>query len=245
MERRRDSLRAVAVLLVLGAIACAEAALLQSGPEARAEERRRMVAEQIRGRDVKNPAVLAAMERVPRHLFVPEGERTEAYADHPLSIGYDQTISQPYMVAKMAELLDLQPGDRVLEIGTGSGYQAAVLSRIAREVYTIEIVKPLGERARRTLADLGYANVHVRIGDGFRGWPERAPFDAILVTAAPPKVPEPLLRQLKAGGRLVLPVGRVIQNLYVYTRRTDGGFDKKEVLPVLFVPMTGEAQKQP
>jgi protein-L-isoaspartate(D-aspartate) O-methyltransferase len=246
MVRRRDSLRLAAVLLTVGVIACAEAAPLPSGPEDRAAERRRMVEEQIlsRGRDISDPAVLAAMEQVPRHLFVPEGEREDAYADRPLPIGFGQTISQPYIVALMTELLDLEPGDRVLEIGTGSGYQAAVLSRIAKEVYTIEIVKPLGERARRTLGRLGYDNVHVRIGDGYKGWRERAPFDAILVTAAPPTVPEPLLKQLKTGGKLVLPVGRVIQNLYVFTRRADGGFDKKEVLPVLFVPMTGEAQKR-
>jgi protein-L-isoaspartate(D-aspartate) O-methyltransferase len=244
MGRRRGSPRLAVVLVVLGAIACAGAAVLESGPEARAAERRRMVDEQIRGRGIADPAVLAAMERVPRHLFVPENERGEAYADHPLPIGYGQTISQPYIVAMMSDLLDVEPGDRVLEIGTGSGYQAAVLSRIAGEVYTVEIVKPLGERARRTLADLGYTNVHVRIGDGYKGWPEKAPFDGILVTAAPPTVPEPLLKQLKVGGHLVLPVGRVIQNLYVFTKRADGGFDKKEVLPVLFVPMTGEAQKQ-
>jgi protein-L-isoaspartate(D-aspartate) O-methyltransferase len=244
MGRRRDNTRVPAVLLVLGAIACTGAALLQSGPDSRAAERRRMVDEQVRSRDITAPAVLAAMERVPRHLFVPEDQRREAYADHPLPIGYEQTISQPYIVALMTDLLDLDPGDRVLEIGTGSGYQAAVLSRMAREVYTVEIVKPLGERARRTLAGLGYDNVHVRIGDGYKGWPEKAPFDGILVTAAPPKVPEPLLKQLKVGGKLVLPVGRVIQNLWVYTKRADGGFDKDKVLPVLFVPMTGEAQKQ-
>jgi protein-L-isoaspartate(D-aspartate) O-methyltransferase len=244
MGRRRDNLRVPAVLLVLGAIACTGAALLQSGPDSRTAERRRMVDEQIRSRDITAPAVLAAMERVPRHLFVPEDQRKEAYADRPLPIGYEQTISQPYIVALMTDLLDLDPGDRVLEIGTGSGYQAAVLSRMARDVYTIEIVKPLGERARRTLADLGYDNVHVRIGDGYKGWPEKAPFDGILVTAAPPKVPGPLLKQLKVGGKLVLPVGRVIQNLWVYTKRADGGFDKERVLPVLFVPMTGEAQKQ-
>lgn len=244
MGRRRDNLRVPAVLLVLGTIACNGAAPLQSGPDSRAAERRRMVDEQIRSRDITTPAVLAAMERVPRHLFVPEDQRQEAYADRPLPIGYGQTISQPYIVALMTDLLDLDPGDRVLEIGTGSGYQAAVLSRMAKEVYTIEIVKPLGERARRTLASLGYDNIHVRTGDGYKGWPQKAPFDGILVTAAPPTVPGPLLKQLKVGGKLVLPVGRVIQNLWVYTKRADGGFDKDKVLPVLFVPMTGEAQKQ-
>jgi protein-L-isoaspartate(D-aspartate) O-methyltransferase len=209
-----------------------------------AAERRRMVEEQIRRRGLRDPKVLAAMEQVPRHRFVPGGARAEAYADHPLPIGYKQTISQPYIVALMTSLLGIKRGDRVLEIGTGSGYQAAVLSRIAGDVYTIEIVSPLAERARRTLAELGYGNVHVRTGDGYKGWPDRAPFDAILVTAAPPVVPEPLLVQLKVGGRLVLPVGDYFQNLTVYTKRPDGSFEKEKVLPVRFVPMTGEVQQQ-
>ncbi|HKV08622.1 MAG TPA: protein-L-isoaspartate(D-aspartate) O-methyltransferase [Thermoanaerobaculia bacterium] len=209
-----------------------------------AAERRRMVEEQIRRRALRDPKVLAAMEQVPRHRFVPDNLRAQAYADHPLPIGYKQTISQPYIVALMTSLLLLKKGDRVLEIGTGSGYQAAVLSRIAGDVYTIEIVSPLADRARRTLKDLGYDNVHVRTGDGYKGWPDRAPFDAILVTAAPPIVPEPLLVQLKVGGRLVLPVGDYFQNLTVYTKRPDGSFEKENVLPVRFVPMTGEVQQQ-
>ena len=209
-----------------------------------AAERRRMVEEQIRRRGIKDPKVLAAVEQVPRHRFVPGELRAEAYSDRPLPIGYKQTISQPYIVALMTSLLGIKPGARVLEIGTGSGYQAAVLSRIAGDVYTIEIVSPLAERARRTLSELGYDNVHVRTGDGYKGWPNRAPFDAILVTAAPPIVPEPLLAQLKVGGRLVLPVGSYFQNLTVYTKRPDGSFEKENVLPVRFVPMTGEVQQQ-
>jgi protein-L-isoaspartate(D-aspartate) O-methyltransferase len=210
-----------------------------------AAARHRMV-EQIRGRGVVDPAVLAALEAVPRHLFVTADPWTEAYADHPLPIGAGQTISQPYMVALMTSLLDLRPGARVLEIGTGSGYQAAVLSRMAGEVYSIEILAPLAERSRHTLADLGFHNVHVLTGDGYQGWPAAAPFDGILVTAAPPSVPEPLLQQLKVGSRLVIPVGvpGAIQNLLVLTRRADGGFDRSNVMPVRFVPMTGEAQRR-
>lgn len=209
-----------------------------------AEARRRMVEEQIRSRGVTAPRVLAAMETVPRHLFVPDAERGNAYADRPLPIGARQTISQPYIVALMTSLLDVQPGDRILEVGTGSGYQAAVLSRLARKVYSVEILEPLANRARRTLSVVGYNNVHVRVGDGYKGWPEEAPFDGIIVTAAAPRVPEPLLRQLKPGGRLVIPVGEGYQDLEVLTKRADGGFDRTKVLPVRFVPMTGEAQRE-
>lgn len=202
--------------------------------------------ELIRARGVTDAAVLAALGAVPRHLFVPPAERARAYEDRPLPIGSGQTISQPYMVALMTSLLELRPGERVLEIGTGSGYQAAILSRVAAEVYTMEIRQPLAERARRTLADLGYRNVHVRNGDGFQGWPDAAPFDGIIVTAAPPSVPDPLLRQLKTGGRLVIPVGdrNSLQSLLVLTKRPDGGFDRSNVMPVFFVPMTGEAQQR-
>ncbi|HKI04510.1 MAG TPA: protein-L-isoaspartate(D-aspartate) O-methyltransferase, partial [Thermoanaerobaculia bacterium] len=162
----------------------------------------------------------------------------------PLPIGSGQTISQPYIVALMTSLLEIRPGDRVLEVGTGSGYQAAVLSRLAGEVYSVEILKPLAERARRTLAGLGYRNVHLRVGDGYEGWPDAAPFDGIIVTAAPAQIPKPLLRQLKVGGKLVIPVGGTFQDLVVLTRRQDGGFDRSNVLPVRFVPMTGEAQRR-
>jgi protein-L-isoaspartate(D-aspartate) O-methyltransferase len=205
--------------------------------------RQRMV-EEIRLRGVTDSAVLAALDSVPRHLFVPESERGGAYDDRPLPIGFGQTISEPYVVALMTHLLDVHPGDRILEVGTGSGYQAAILSRLGAEVYSIEIITPLGERARHTLGELGYRNVHVRIGDGYEGWPNAAPFDGIVVTAAPSRIPEPLLRQLKIGGRLVIPVGRTLQDLLVLTKRRDGGFDRRNVIPVLFVPMTGEAQRR-
>jgi protein-L-isoaspartate(D-aspartate) O-methyltransferase len=207
-----------------------------------AELRQSMVDKQIRARDVRSPRVLAAMEKVPRHLFVPEVYRAQAYDDYPLPIGENQTISQPYIVALMTSLLDLKGGEKVLEIGTGSGYQAAVLAEIAGEVYTIEILEPLAKRAEATLTSLGYTNVHVRNGDGYAGWPDEAPFDDIVVTAAPIKVPQPLLDQLKVGGHMVIPLGKVFQDLVVYTK-TPTGFEKKNVVPVRFVPMTGEAQQ--
>lgn len=205
--------------------------------------RRRMVEDQIQQRGVTQPAVLAAMMQVPRHLFVPEAYRDQAYADSPLPIGEGQTISQPYIVALMTSLVEVDRRDKVLEIGTGSGYQAAVLSCLAGEVYTIEILPGLGEQARRRLAQLGYRNVSVRIGDGYKGWPEKAPFDAIVVTAAPERVPAPLIAQLKAGGKLVIPVGSGVQDLQVITK-TAQGTQKKSIIPVRFVPMTGEAQKK-
>jgi len=208
-----------------------------------ATERQHMVVEQLEQRSIYDPAVLGAMSRVPRHLFVPANVRPEAYADTALPIGYGQTISQPYIVALMSSLLGVNPGDRVLEIGTGSGYQAAVLAEMGIDVWTIEIVAPLGEQAERTLKELGYDSVQVRIGDGYQGWPDEAPFDAIIVTAAPPQIPKPLLDQVKIGGRIVLPVGEVFQDLLVLTKRPDGGFDERTVLPVRFVPMTGEAQR--
>ncbi|MGM0575411.1 MAG: protein-L-isoaspartate(D-aspartate) O-methyltransferase [Myxococcota bacterium] len=210
--------------------------------EARADERGEMVDADIAARGVRDPEVLAAMRAVPRHAFVPDRLDRLAYADRPLPIGHDQTISQPFIVAKMTELADLQAGDKVLEIGTGSGYQAAVLAEIADAVYTIEIVRPLGERARETLARLGYDDVHVRIGDGYQGWPEEAPFDAIVVTAAPPRIPAPLKEQLAVGGRLVIPVGDHRQELRVLTK-TESGIEEHTVFGVRFVPMTGEAQE--
>jgi protein-L-isoaspartate(D-aspartate) O-methyltransferase len=209
----------------------------QSGD--RVDERRVMVAEQLRARDIKDARVLRTMEEVPRHLFVPANVRRHAYADQPLPIGYEQTISQPYIVAFMTEALDVRPEHRVLEIGTGSGYQAAVLGKLARDVYTIEIVEPLAEAARKTLQDLGYGNVHVRAGNGYAGWPEEAPFDRIIVTAAPDDVPRALIDQLKPGGILVIPVGRGEQELRVL-RRTPGGLVTLKTLPVRFVPMTGK-----
>jgi protein-L-isoaspartate(D-aspartate) O-methyltransferase len=201
------------------------------------ERRARMVDDQIRGRGVRDPRVLAAMARVPRHRFVPDSQVESAYEDTPLPIGEGQTISQPYIVAYMTEALALAPTARVLEIGTGSGYQAAILAELVSEVYTIEIVPALAARAARTLKELGYTRVQTREGDGYLGWPERAPFDAIIVTAAPDHVPQPLIDQVRAGGRLVIPVGRGSQDLLVYEKRADG---LREItrLPVRFVPLT-------
>ncbi|HET7215246.1 MAG TPA: protein-L-isoaspartate(D-aspartate) O-methyltransferase [Terriglobia bacterium] len=202
-----------------------------------------MVQRQIVARGVRDLHVLQAMRRVPRHLFVPPAMQPYAYLDSPLTIGYEQTISQPYIVAFMTEALMLQPNDRVLEVGTGSGYQAAVLSVLVREVYSIEIVEPLATEAAERLRRLGYANVTVRSGDGYRGWPENAPFNGVLVTAAPDHVPQTLLDQLAPGGHLVLPVGNQFQTL-VRIRRTAKGFNQENLLPVQFVPMTGEAEKR-
>lgn len=206
-------------------------------------ERRRMVDEQLAARDIRSPRVLDAMRRVPRHLFVPEQSRPAAYADSPLPIGYGQTISQPYIVGFMTQALDVRPGDRVLEIGTGSGYQAAILSLLAKEVYTIEIISELAERAGRTLAGLGYRNVHVRAGNGYLGWPEHAPYDRIIVTAAPDEVPQVLVEELKIGGLMAIPVGTMRQELRIL-RRTPKGVQTLETLPVRFVPMTGKPRKQ-
>jgi protein-L-isoaspartate(D-aspartate) O-methyltransferase len=200
-----------------------------------------MVTEQIEARGVRDPRVLEAMRKVPRHEFVPREQRPYAYADHPLPIGHQQTISQPYIVAAMTELAQVRPGARVLEIGTGSGYQAAVLAELGAEVYSIEIVEPLARSAAATLERLGY-RVQVRAGDGYQGWPEHAPFEAIVVTAAPPRIPEPLKQQLAEGGRLVIPVGDFYQELVVLTRR-GGELERRSVFPVRFVPMTGEAQQ--
>ena len=206
--------------------------------------RREMVRTQLRGRDITDEGVLAVMGQVPRHLFVPEGERVRAYADHPLPIGLRQTISQPYIVAYMTQALGVEEGDRVLEIGTGSGYQAAVLSLLAAEVYTIEILPELAESAGERLAGLGYDNVHVRAGDGYFGWPEHAPFDGIMVTAAPGHVPPRLVEQLAPGGRLVMPVGESYQELVRITRGEEGT-TLERLLPVRFVPMTGRAEEGP
>ena len=202
----------------------------------------RMVAQQIEARDVRDPNVLEALREVPRHRFVPEPQRRYAYEDRPLPIGHRQTISQPYIVALMTELAAIKPGDRVLEVGTGSGYQAAVLAQMGARVFSIEIVPALAKQARQTLDALGYGSkVTVRLGDGYAGWPSEAPFDAILVTAAPPAIPEPLKQQLETGGRLVIPVGEYYQRLKVVTR-TSKGFRERSVAPVRFVPMTGKAQ---
>jgi len=201
-----------------------------------------MVEHQIAARGVRDPKVLAAMRKVPRHLFIPEANRSLAYEDRPVSIGHDQTISQPYIVAAMTELAAVGPGDKVLEIGTGSGYQAAVLAELVEHVYTIEIVEPLAKSAKDSLKSLGYKNVTVIHGDGYRGLPDKAPFDAIVVTAAPKDVPKPLIDQLALGGRMVIPVGEVHQELKLLVK-TKKGLEARKVFDVRFVPMTGEAEE--
>jgi protein-L-isoaspartate(D-aspartate) O-methyltransferase len=231
------------VARLLLALALLGAGALAAAADAFSASRQEMVRTQIAARGIKDPRVLDALRRVERHRFVPEWLRDHAYEDRPLAIGHDQTISQPYIVALMTEEARVKPGARVLEIGTGSGYQAAVLSVLAGQVSTIEIVEPLAREAAARLEALGYANVTVRAGDGYRGWPERAPFDAILVTAAPPEIPRPLLDQLAVGGRLVAPVGEGDQELVV-VERTPAGLQRRRVIPVRFVPMTGEAQRR-
>ena len=203
-----------------------------------------MVERQLKARDIKDERVLAAMAKVPREEFVPPESRVASYEDGPLSIGYDQTISQPYIVAFMTEQLRLKPGDRVLEIGTGSGYQAAILAELVSEIYSVEIVEPLAKNAEATLQRLGYKNVHVKIGNGYKGWPDAAPFDAIIVTCAPEKVPQPLIDQLKDGGRVVIPVGeRFAQQLYLLEKK-NGQMKESVTLPVRFVPMVREATER-
>ena len=227
-------------LLALTALSCRPAP--EGDDAARGREREEMVERQIAARGVRDEGTLEAMRRVPRHLFVPAELGSQAYADHPLPIGHRQTISQPYIVAYMTEALNLEPGDTVLEVGTGSGYQAAVLAEIVEKVYSIEIVAPLAEESAGRLKDLGYSNVEVRAGDGYAGWPEAAPFDAVIVTAAAPRIPEPLKEQLADGGRLIIPVGDDWQQLVLVTRKGDR-FEEQDVLPVRFVPMTGEVRR--
>lgn len=205
-------------------------------------ERRRMVDQQLRSRDIRSVSVLDAMLKVPRHVFVPEPERAKAYSDLPLPIGYGQTISQPYIVAFMTQALDLAPGHRVLEVGTGSGYQAAVLAALVKDVYTIEIVPALAEQASATLSALGLGNIQVRTGNGYLGWPEHAPYDRIMVTAAPDEVPPVLLQQLKIGGLMAIPVGTETQELRIL-RRTATGTQTLSTLPVRFVPMTNKPKE--
>ncbi len=214
---------------------------IQTERDDRLEERMEMVEYQIRRRGVTDKEVLAAMESVPRHEFVPNNVKSQAYADHPLPIGYGQTISQPYIVALMTELLQLKNTDRVLEIGTGSGYQAAILAQIVAEVYTVEIIEPLATEARERLKRLGYSNVHVLNADGYYGWEEHAPYDAIIVTCAPDHIPPPLVQQLKDGGRLVIPVGPPggYQTLWQVIKEGKE-IKKRNVTGVLFVPLTGE-----
>ncbi len=208
------------------------------------QKRQQMVAYDIKGRGIKDKKVLEAMGKVPRHEFVSSIYRSQAYGDHPLPIGEGQTISQPYIVALMTESLELKPGDRVLEIGTGSGYQAAVLAEIAKEVYTIEIVESLADRATKLLQRLGYKNIKVKAGDGYFGWKEHAPFDAVIITAAANRLPKPLIEQLKEGGRMIMPLGRTLyyQDLVLF-RKKGNKIKKEELIPVRFVPMTGEVRK--
>ena len=206
------------------------------------KQREAMVETQIARRDVRDENVLRAMRTVPRHLFVPEKYRAESYRDGPLPIGNGQTISQPYIVALMTEMLRVDSSSKVLEVGTGSGYQAAVLAEIVDSVFTVEIVEELAKRSNRIIDSLGYDNVIVRAGDGYMGWPEAAPFDAIILTAAAPRIPEPLVDQLKPDGRMVIPIGEFSQELMLVTK-SDTGMVKKAVIPVRFVPMTGEIRK--
>lgn len=230
----------------LGLLCVPAAACTQAPAPDEAAARRDMVERQLAARDIDDRRVLQAMRTVQRHRFVPESLAPQAYLDQPLPIGHDQTISQPYIVALMTQLAAPSPDDRVLEVGTGSGYQAAVLAELAKEVYSIEIVAPLAEQAARALRELGYDNVVVKAGDGYAGWPEHAPFDAIVVTAAPERVPEPLLAQLKPGGRLVIPVGSIhaTQELRVVEKQLDGSLRERSVIPVRFVPLTGEAAER-
>ncbi len=223
-----------AVVLVLS---CGEPSNMQQDFD---RARVAMVETQLRRRDVRDARVLEAMRKVPRHRFVPEAVRSQAYEDHPLPIGHEQTISQPYIVGFMTQALKVEPTHKVLEIGTGSGYQAAILGELAREVYTIEIVTPLAERSKALLAELGYRNVHVRAGNGYLGWPEQAPFDRIMVTAAPDEVPPALVQQLKVGGLMAIPVGTSFDQELRILRRTEKGLETLETLPVRFVPMTGK-----
>jgi protein-L-isoaspartate(D-aspartate) O-methyltransferase len=205
-------------------------------------ERLRMVEAQIRARGIKSEAVLAAMSKVPRHRFVPASQIRAAYRDHPLPIGHNQTISQPFIVAYMTEAADISANERALEIGTGSGYQAAILGELAKEVYSIEIIPELAEGASKVLTELGYKNVHVKAGNGYLGWPEHAPFDAIVVTAAPDEIPPALVEQLAVGGKMVIPVGDLYQEMVIVTKTKDGVVEKRTI-PVRFVPMTGKPKQ--
>jgi protein-L-isoaspartate(D-aspartate) O-methyltransferase len=231
--------------LIVLALTCASCQRAHTGEGDLANQRQRMVQEQLMARGIHEESVLAAMGKVPREEFVPSAARDFSYTDQPLPIGYSQTISQPYVVAFMTEQLQLKRDDRVLEVGTGSGYQAAILAELAKEVYSIEIVEPLAKGAEATLQRLGYKNVRVKDGDGYKGWPEFAPFSAIIVTCAPDHVPQPLVDQLKEGGRMIIPVGpQEEQELYL-SEKKNGQLEQRAVLPVRFVPMVGEAQKLP
>lgn len=236
------------LVLVLPAVSQESVSTQHPAFSERVQDRERMVDKDIANypfQPVKDPLVLEAMKRVPRHVFVPEDFRKDAYRNSPLLIGYNQTISQPFIVASMTELLEIEPEHKILEIGTGSGYQAAVLGELSNHVFTIEIVRPLGLKAKDLLEELGYANIHVRIGNGYEGWPEEAPFDRIIVTCAPDKIPQAIVDQLAPGGRIVIPVGgqNEIQYLVTVSRDKKGRIASKKLYPVRFVPMTGKAEE--
>lgn len=234
----------ILLLLVSGALGAAQRESRQ-GEDSFAALRRTMVERDLKGRGIKDPRVLAAMEAIPRHEFVPEKQRAAAYEDRPLPIGAGQTISQPYIVAYMSEALELTGKERVLEIGTGSGYQTAILARLAAAVYSIEIIAALSDQAKANLAPLGFTNIELKVGDGFFGWEEKAPYDAILLTAASPKVPEPLWRQLREGGRMLMPRGEPGQTQRLIRLRKVAGKEVVENLSaVIFVPLTGAVRKE-
>jgi len=233
--------RRIAALFALLLVALSLEAAAPAAAEDTFGVQRRTMVDELRHRGITKPEVLAAMEQVPRHLFVPEDVRAQAYSDQPLAVGGGRSIYQPYVVALMTSLLELKHGDKVLEVGTGSGYHAAVLSRIAREVYSIEIVEPVASAASKRLSVLGYHNVNIRVGDGYQGWPDKGPFDAILLAVAPPHIPKPLLDQLRVGGRMVVPVGGFFQDLQVITKMADG-LEKRTIIPVRLSPMTGKVR---
>jgi len=238
-----DSILVIAVISILFFFnACARDRNMENVNPKFDHLREEMVQRQILARGVKDTQIIRAMSTVPRHLFVPASEVPYAYRDEPRSIGEGQTISQPYIVAFMSEQLQVEPGDRVLEIGTGSGYQAAILGQIVDSVFTIEIIPELAEQASHLLRSLNYTNIVVKQGDGYHGWAEKAPFDAIIVTAAPPRIPPKLLEQLREGGRMVLPIGEYVQELVVVTKNKSG-IAMENVLPVRFVPMTGKIRE--
>jgi protein-L-isoaspartate(D-aspartate) O-methyltransferase len=236
--------RRLAQFLVLAAIAAGGCGQKPAPVSDLGVERQRMVQQQLKARGINDGRVLAVMAKVAREEFVPPNSRTESYEDGPLQIGYGQTISQPYIVAFMTEQLQPKRNDRVLEVGTGSGYQAAILAELVAEVYTIEIIEALAKNSEATLQRLGYKNVHVKAGDGYKGWPEHAPFDAITVTCAPDHVPQPLVDQLKEGGRMIIPVGGFGDQQLYLLEKNNGELQRRAVLPVRFVPMTGEATKR-
>jgi len=229
------------MLFLHGGVACSTAAADTCDPALYAQKRERMVKRQIKDRGVKNPLVLDSMRKVGRHCFVPPAFFDESYDDHPLPIGSGQTISQPYIVALMTELIELKPTDRVLEIGTGSGYQTAVLAQLVREVFTVEIYSSLARKAESRLTALGYKNIKVKCGDGYYGWEEEGPFDAIMVTAAASEIPPPLIKQLKPEGRMCIPVGGIyqVQQLTLIQKNNKGSVSTRGVLPVRFVPLLG------